>query len=830
MDRIAPQKESFERMRRSDVESRLELDLNDKGPVGVSGTPPPATYITNATTNTTRQNTNTTTLAATDSATVTALLGNDTLESHDNPNTNEGKHAVSNHDVMLRTTSEAMESHRDRDREATPPPSTEDHQGNNQNACDDELTVKDIAVSRTEGLQPLNDGPFTNSIVPPPRNQKEKDMTIEHNVLESNNRQTMEAAAAASAIKVSIQHEHHPDVKLPTHGTEGTSQAAKGAGNENANANENKSDSETTENQGEETVVNSRVIAGAEQQAAGCGTGETGHTYPDHNYNTSRPRGKRDVKIMGSSSQTEIQTNIPTAQRKRKRNFIWKGNDERPTNTKGPASDQKEESPAMDVTPKVNTSNWRKLQALFRWSSSPPLPQKVASKQNPSGPTNPDESPTGAAESERNISNGSRSTTRELEPMPHILVSPYEGNRSAEVGEEPLEEWKDMMKPLKMHKRNSDNDSDDDKTNAMNPLLSKLYGDPLALTIFKARSVITGLDPLFETSWKGGKIGGLNLGWIPKRQLLLCLSENKIGAQPIVTTPAKGGRHDDSDERNRESDNDEDTENSHSDHAYDETEALQRVVRKLECFKLVLAAMKEWKLKYDYPELYSTKDGTEFVFRKSNENESENEETNLEYNNNHEETKRNCYKCQIFVARVFATLLLFNKEQNVGTSLLGKVRACLEILNKHVRAHPNELGNLLKKKMKLELKAAGEFLQNRTTPSNRKSQHNQTHHRKTNKRSRRKIEGTYEEREATLGASFAMVKKESETLLEMMDYYKSRLLLVKVKNGNGEKRGHQHPCLSEEIAANLKRESAKEERRRKKIALARLRRSSKMKK
>lgn len=725
---------------------------------------------------------------------------------------------------------------------------------------------KVVAVPRREGSKitvdlrealTSNKGPLMKKVLPPPRIQKEKDITIEHQHAhaERENRQEVEAAAAANKAST-IQQQYHPEA------TEGSSQAAKGAANANAAV------SETTENQAEQTGANSREFVGAEHQAAGCGTGEEGHNHKHHNHNNKMsPQGNNDGNVMGGSSQKEIQTNTPSEQgntihllRKRKRNFIC----EPPARTKRPAADQNEESPAAAANaPKVNTSNWGKLQALFRWSSPPP-PQNAAPKPNPSGPTNPEESQTGAAESERKSPINSMNTTSSsnspskrggLEPMPHILVSPYEGNRSAEIGEEPLEEWKDMMKPLKRHERNGDDDGDDvdDDGNAMNPLLSKLYGDPLALTIFKARSVIARLDPLYETSWKGGKIGGLNLGWIPKRQLLLCLSEDKIGAQsttkpitttskPMPTTPVKGGRQDGGDERDRESDNDEDTEddeNSHSDDGDDETEALQRVVRKLECFKLVLAAIKEWKLKYDYPELYSRKEGSEFAFRKNDENETENEETNLEHNNNHEETKRNCYKCQIFVSRVFATLLLFDKEQKVGPSLLGKVRACLEILNKHVRAHPGELANLLKKKEKMERKAAGELSKNRTTPPKRpreevssspdqKSQHNQTHHRRANKQPRRKIEGTYEEREATLGASFAVVKEESESLLKMMDYYKSRLLLVKVENGGGESCDHHHPCLeawNEEIAANLEREFAKEERRRKKIALARLRRS-----
>ena len=415
------------------------------------------------------------------------------------------------------------------------------------------------------------------------------------------------------------------------------------------------------------------------------------------------------------------------------------------------------------------------------------LREKLFRLQNPIAQNNPETT------NEVDI-NG---TSDKLLPMPDILVSPYEGNRSAETGEEPLEQWKKLLQPLPQ------DDSNQPTNNTMNPVLSKLYGEPLAKTIFRAKAEIATLQPLFETSWKWGEIGNLQLGWIPKRQLLLCLCEEKIA------NPGASHQDDTSDSQSQTESSEEFTseEDDSEEDVDDETEALKTVTRKLECFDIVMAAMREWKLKFDFPELYSNKDGGEFVFAPNTDNE----------------TKQNCYKCLIFVARVFATLLLFQQEQSVSPSLFRKVRACLKILNSCVKAHPSDLAKILHKKKRRERDVLRQQEQ---------------------AQKKRRLEGGYDDRELTLRASFALVQRESETLLKMMDYYKTRLLLK--KESSARRRNHEsddddssseeHSCppmdvshletMNEEIVANARRDFAREERFQKKLLLARQKRTN----
>ena len=591
-------------------------------------------------------------------------------------------------------------------------------------------------------------------------------------------------------------------------------------------------------------------------QAAGCGTGET--------------------RKVGQTKVTRTHLHFS----RKKRRFIWTSKEEQPSNKAPKLLDHRKKdgdsSAALGTTTTtttaVNQSKWGKLRdKLFRFREQFPSLSVL-----PRGPNLAEDSDS-SSEDER------------LLPMSEILVSPYEGNQSAEIGEEPLDEWKRLMKPL----IGNDGDGDDD---AMNPRLSNIYGDPLAWTIFRARMGIASLESLYETSWKWGKIGNQNLGWIPKRQLLLCLSENKISSPGKTVIPSPEGkqlrgcntRDSDCDEKEDKNSNGgevavvvELVNEKREEERDEETESLQNVARKLECFELVIAAMQEWKLKYDYPELYSSKEGKEYVFKKrkkKKEDESDNDDDDDVDNDDNgngddeeaseagttaisiiktpamrewrhhcrigdkyvgdkrkndgdgdgkeaseakttedieKDAKKNCYKCLIFVARVFATLLLFNQEKEVKPSLLQKVRACLEILNKHAKAHPTELAKLLKKKKK-RVDAAAK--------------------KESRKKKRIRLAGDYEEREATLKSSFALVQKESETLLKMMDYYKTRLMLSKDEHGdgdcdesNGDSYCHPHvSCLetmSEEIAATAKRDFAREERFRKKILLAREKRT-----
>ena len=544
-----------------------------------------------------------------------------------------------------------------------------------------------------------------------------------------------------------------------------------------------------------------------QSQAPGCETGETGDE-------KKTPQQQNNPAIPTLTKTTALAATEPFA-RKRGRHFLWKetSNSEPTSPTRSSCKKTKLHHDGGAET--INKSNWGKLrEQLFRFVR----------------PQNSNED-THAASIAIQVDDPPVEINGLL-AMHKILVSPYEGNRSAEIGEEPLDRWKQLMKPV----------GDDE----MNPLLSELYGDPLAKTIFSAKIEIASLEHLFETSWKWGKIGSLSLGWIPKRQLLLCLDENKIMSPTTVATPVArqhntiddtkdskedgngtdeksnddGDDDDDNEEKDSKSEDEEDAgddDDEEDDERGSEMEALRKVARKLECFELVIAAMREWKLKYEYPELYSSKDVGEYIFQKIEEGDESNHGSESETANNEDnETKKNCYKCLIFVARVFCALLLFNEEQKAPASLMQKVRACLAIMNTHARAHPSELARILKKKKRKE--------EGPKKPKPAKKRRTST------------IVGTLEEREATLMASFGHVKRESETLLKMMDYYKTRLLLVTPEQNDDDSDGdddeehnssHFQPHMSfmesmeEEIVSNAKREFAHERRFRKKIALAR---------
>merc|ERR1712194_430149 len=121
---------------------------------------------------------------------------------------------------------------------------------------------------------------------------------------------------------------------------------------------------------------------------------------------------------------------------------------------------------------------------------------------------------------------------------------------------------------------------------------------------------------LYSPTWKEGKIRDSDFGWIPKRQLLLCLHEQRLAKGNVIV--------------------------------------LQSVAKNLDCTKLVLESMKLWDLMEDYPNLASNRNDESFVFGPQ---------------------KVVCYKCQIFVARAFATLLILNNTEGVQQSLTRKIKA-----------------------------------------------------------------------------------------------------------------------------------------------------------
>jgi len=216
----------------------------------------------------------------------------------------------------------------------------------------------------------------------------------------------------------------------------------------------------------------------------------------------------------------------------------------------------------------------------------------------------------------------------DIESMLEIEKSPYEGNECAEVGEDCFEELRTLL-------------HNTGRRGHINPKMVALLGDKLAFALCNAHYEIGKSGILYSANWREGKIRDSDFGWIPKRQLLLCLHEHRF---------ARGSES-----------------------------LLQAVAKNLDCTQLVLDAMDMWNLTQDYPNLVSTRGEDTFIFGTQ---------------------KVSCYKCEIFVARAFATLHILNQTHEITQSLTKKIKECLIIMNKHVRPNQIELARLQKKSRK----------------------------------------------------------------------------------------------------------------------------------
>ena len=196
--------------------------------------------------------------------------------------------------------------------------------------------------------------------------------------------------------------------------------------------------------------------------------------------------------------------------------------------------------------------------------------------------------------------------------MSEIVKSPYENGACAEIGEYYFDELKNIMKPTTNRAVPSHDDDDipsDHTIIIMNPKMENFFGDTLARALFKTRLEIIKSGMVFSTSWREGKIRGNNFGWIPRKQLLLCLQE-QLFIEANVTS-------------------------------------LQAIVKNLDCVDLVLEAIYTYNLTYEYPNLSSNEKERAFFF------------------DTPETTKICCYKCIIFVARAFATLQILRKTHAI---------------------------------------------------------------------------------------------------------------------------------------------------------------------
>jgi hypothetical protein len=220
------------------------------------------------------------------------------------------------------------------------------------------------------------------------------------------------------------------------------------------------------------------------------------------------------------------------------------------------------------------------------------------------------------------------SITNSMAKMVRITRSPYSHTKSAEVGEQCFEELKGLMIPIIF----------ENGMKGMNPEMKFVFGDKLSLSVYAAHHEIGRSGKCFVPGWTDGKmLRGIKRGWLPNRQLLLCLHDNRFGDAEDTT--------------------------------------LRQITKNLNCYKIVDEAMGEWDLEEEFLRLSSCMTYT------------------------YERDKSDCYKCEIFVARAFATLQILKKLDAVDESLMKKVKACLSIMNKNVRVNAGRLA-----KWKEELK------------------------------------------------------------------------------------------------------------------------------
>ena len=224
-------------------------------------------------------------------------------------------------------------------------------------------------------------------------------------------------------------------------------------------------------------------------------------------------------------------------------------------------------------------------------------------------------------------------------PMEKILVSPYEGDECAEIGEASFGELLELITPvvrtLSM--------AGDGRGVSSQEVSAVVFGDKLASYIHSARREMAQEQECYHTRWSSGKIGSEDCAWVPKKFLLLCLYADKISNASVNT--------------------------------------LQYIIRDLKCSKVVRAAMKEWKLQDDYPELLSCK--------------------KFSYVSN----KANCMKCEIFVARAFYAAQVLSTVHTLGSPLSDKIKDCLAIMNKGVRFNEKKVAKLKREIQRRKVKA-----------------------------------------------------------------------------------------------------------------------------
>lgn len=147
----------------------------------------------------------------------------------------------------------------------------------------------------------------------------------------------------------------------------------------------------------------------------------------------------------------------------------------------------------------------------------------------------------------------------------------------------------------------------------------KVFGESVADSILEASSKIGHSGVIYSPEWKDGTIRGAKVGSIPTPILLLLLQEQRF-SRPGVTG------------------------------------ALVQVVVDFELCRTVIKALVRWNMVDKYPKVSQTTTHAHFTTQKVQ-----------------------CYKCLIFIARVFHCMKILNVEV-MTESIKNKVESCFQIL------------------------------------------------------------------------------------------------------------------------------------------------------
>jgi hypothetical protein len=228
--------------------------------------------------------------------------------------------------------------------------------------------------------------------------------------------------------------------------------------------------------------------------------------------------------------------------------------------------------------------------------------------------------------------------------MDEVVVSPYEGIFSAEVGEPIFDQVKSYLDPNQQYDnilRRQDQSRE----------AEQIWGRPLARTLVDTSAQIASSGILYGFGWKEGRIQNKHVGKLPSHLLLLCLPEHRICRSHVATS-------------------------SYLIKDLDLLIELDRIIRNDQ----------NWNWRDKYPKLHQT---LGVGGGKGNGINKSTIKCNLSLFV--EKRRLQCHKCILFVVRAVTCMRVLQKTA-MNDSLRTKLEACLSILETNCTPKTSAVG------------------------------------------------------------------------------------------------------------------------------------------